>query len=42
MKPYCRTHHRIKHSGTWAECHNPDRSIDYISPSTTAVRKPPP
>jgi len=33
MKPYCRTHHRIKHSGTWAECHNPDRSIDYISPT---------
>lgn len=25
--------HRIKHSGTWAERHNPDRSIDYISPT---------
>ncbi len=33
MKPYCRTHHRIKHSGTWAERHNPDRSIDYIAPT---------
>jgi len=33
MKAYCRTHHRIKHSGTWAERHNPDRSIDYISPT---------
>ena len=33
MKPYCRTHHRIKHSGCWAERHNPDRSIDYISPT---------
>ncbi len=22
-----------KHSGTWAERHNPDRSIDYISPT---------
>jgi len=31
MKAYCRTHHRIKHSGTWVECHNPDPSIDYLS-----------
>ncbi|MDQ2722119.1 MAG: 13E12 repeat family protein [Actinomycetota bacterium] len=33
MKAYCRTHHRIKHSGTWNERHNPDRSIDYVSPT---------
>ncbi|MEO9221250.1 MAG: DUF222 domain-containing protein [Mycobacteriaceae bacterium] len=33
MKPYCRSHHRVKHSGCWAERHNPDRSIDYISPT---------
>ena len=33
MKAYCRTHHRIKHSGCWAERHNPDRSIDYVSPT---------
>ncbi len=25
--------HRIKHSGYWTEQHNPDRSIDYISPT---------
>ncbi|MEO9221337.1 MAG: HNH endonuclease, partial [Mycobacteriaceae bacterium] len=33
MKPYCRTHHHVKHSGCWAERHNPDRSIDYVSPT---------
>jgi len=25
--------HRIKHTGTWTERHNPDRSIDYVSPT---------
>jgi len=40
MKAYCRTHHRIKHSGTWAECHNPDRSIDYLSPTGHRYHSP--
>jgi len=40
MKPYCRTHHRIKHSGTWAERHNPDRSIDYVSPTGHRYHSP--
>lgn len=31
MKAYCRTHHRIKHSGYWRERRNLDGSIDYIS-----------
>jgi len=40
MKAYCRTHHRIKHSGTWAECHNSDRSIDYLSPTGHRYHSP--
>ncbi len=40
MKAYCRTHHRIKHSGSWIECHNPDRNIDYISPTGHRYHNP--
>ena len=40
MKAYCRTHHRIKHSGSWIECHNSDRSIDYISPTGHRYHNP--
>jgi len=32
--------HRIKHSGTWVECHNPDRSIDYLSPTGHRYHSP--
>ena len=40
MKAYCRTHHRIKHTGTWTEHHNADRSIDYVSPTGHRYHSP--
>ncbi len=40
MKPYCRTHYRIKHSGTWVERHKPDRSIDYVAPTGHRYHSP--
>jgi len=40
MKAYCRTHHRIKHAGTWTEHHNADRSIDYVSPTGHRYHSP--
>ena len=33
MKPYCRPHHPMKHSGPWAQRRNPDRSIDLLAPT---------
>ncbi len=33
MKPYCRHHHRMKHSEAWAERRNTDRSIDLLAPT---------
>ena len=32
--------HRIKHTGTWTEHHNADRSIDYISPTGHRYHSP--
>jgi len=33
MKPYCRNHHRLKHSEAWSERHNAERSIDLTAPT---------
>ncbi len=33
MKPFCKTHHRIKHSETWSQRLNPDGGLDLVSPT---------
>lgn len=41
LAPYCRNHHRLKHSGTWMHELNSDRSVSLTSPTGHRYRTRP-
>ncbi|WP_277833079.1 HNH endonuclease signature motif containing protein [Speluncibacter jeojiensis] len=40
LTPYCRRHHRMKHTGHWRQHRRPDGDVDYTAPTGHTYRQP--